>query len=402
MKRIIVAHPAQQHSYKTAEALADNNLLFKYITSVYRKEDSITNKVTFFLKGDAKKRALRRKNENIRDSDIVLLNELSGIFLLFLQRFKILKRFYDYYWEYHNKKFNISLKKYVRDHQKEIGGIIVYDQVSADFFSEELGIPVILDMSAPSIVFMVNNFAKFGVGINKYSDLITSCLVEIHGADLYLAASSVTKKSLEILGVESEKIILAPYGIEPVTNSEKTYANNDTPHFVFVGRVSQEKGIDVLDRYFIKYGLNDCWTFAGQYDEDSKFYKDYSDKAKFLGHVRKEKMMQIYQKSDVLIFPSLADGFGLSVIEALQSGVFVICSDSTGAKDLIIEQENGFVFKTGDEVDLNNKIRQYLNINKGISKTSIRATIKNQTWKNYSENLRTSLRKYLETAVSDE
>lgn len=39
MMKVIVAHPGQQHSYKTAVGLKEFNQLYKYITTVYMKKN---------------------------------------------------------------------------------------------------------------------------------------------------------------------------------------------------------------------------------------------------------------------------------------------------------------------------------------------------------------------------
>ena len=58
---------------------------------------------------------------------------------------------------------------------------------------------------------------------------------------------------------------------------------------------------------------------------------------------------QWMQKNDVLILPSLYDGWGAVVNEALQAGCFVICSDACGASMLLEEDAKlGLVFHAGD------------------------------------------------------
>ena len=44
MRKIIVAHPDKQHSFYLASALQKNEELYRYITTVYCKDDSITQK----------------------------------------------------------------------------------------------------------------------------------------------------------------------------------------------------------------------------------------------------------------------------------------------------------------------------------------------------------------------
>ena len=57
---------------------------------------------------------------------------------------------------------------------------------------------------------------------------------------------------------------------------------------------------------------------------------------------------EVYGKSSVLVHPSVAEGFGLVVAEAMACGVPVIVTDRTGAADLVREGENGYVVGAGD------------------------------------------------------
>jgi glycosyltransferase involved in cell wall biosynthesis len=57
---------------------------------------------------------------------------------------------------------------------------------------------------------------------------------------------------------------------------------------------------------------------------------------------------EVYGKSSVLVHPSLTDGFGYVVAEAMASGIPVIVTSSTGAADLIVDGQNGYIVPPGD------------------------------------------------------
>lgn len=54
-------------------------------------------------------------------------------------------------------------------------------------------------------------------------------------------------------------------------------------------------------------------------------------------------MVKKYNDADVFVFPSLADGMGLVALEAMASGLPVICTENCGCKDMIDEGKNGYV-----------------------------------------------------------
>lgn len=86
----------------------------------------------------------------------------------------------------------------------------------------------------------------------------------------------------------------------------------------------------------------------------------------FYGVKSMGKVSEIMQEYDVLVLPSLHDGWGAVVNEALTMGLYVICSDRCGAKYLLKDSRLGSIFKSGDVIDLENKIRDCLNNKSGI------------------------------------
>lgn len=76
-----------------------------------------------------------------------------------------------------------------------------------------------------------------------------------------------------------------------------------------------------------------------------------------LGIRPQSEISQHMAEADILILPSLYDGWGAVVNEALQAGCFIICSDACGASDLIkADARLGIVFHCDDEEQLRSSI----------------------------------------------
>ncbi len=87
----------------------------------------------------------------------------------------------------------------------------------------------------------------------------------------------------------------------------------------------------------------------------------------FTGPVSKEKLIKIYLAGDIYIMLSRFDTFGMVVLEAMAAGLPAIISSNVGARDIIKENENGFVISDTSNADyvaakieilLNNDIRK--------------------------------------------
>lgn len=79
---------------------------------------------------------------------------------------------------------------------------------------------------------------------------------------------------------------------------------------------------------------------------------DYNKNVIFYGNQSMENVHKFMEQYDILVLPSLHDGWGAVINEALIMGLYVICSDNTGAKSLLKSRKRGLVFKTDSDVDL--------------------------------------------------
>ena len=66
------------------------------------------------------------------------------------------------------------------------------------------------------------------------------------------------------------------------------------------------------------------------------------------------------QKNDVLVFPSLFEGFGLVITEAMSQGMPVITTERTAGPDLITHDHDGWLIKAGSTIALQEAIEQLL------------------------------------------
>ena len=79
---------------------------------------------------------------------------------------------------------------------------------------------------------------------------------------------------------------------------------------------------------------------------------------RFYGTQPMENIPEIMEQYDILVLPSLHDGWGAVVNEALTLGLYVICSDRCGAKYLLKNPVNGAVFMSNSASDLMYKLHE--------------------------------------------
>lgn len=144
-----------------------------------------------------------------------------------------------------------------------------------------------------------------------------------------------------------------------------TVSISSSPQYVFVGSLSPWKNPVSLVRAFsaTKCGM---LRFIGDGLLKNKLHKlieknNLQDNISIVGTIPQNKIPHFLYSSDVLVLPSLYDGWGAVVNEAIQAGCFVICSDACGASMLLEKDlKIGLVYKTGSDTALANCMK-YVN-----------------------------------------
>lgn len=117
------------------------------------------------------------------------------------------------------------------------------------------------------------------------------------------------------------------------------YRSNE--YYLYVGRVSKEKGVDVFCNAINELGLNG--KVVGDGDEKIKLQKKYPN-IEFVGWKNSNEVKVFMKSAKALIFPSLwYEGAPLTPLEAMQFGVPVVSSSCNAAIDYI-NNENGYIY----------------------------------------------------------
>jgi glycosyltransferase involved in cell wall biosynthesis len=139
----------------------------------------------------------------------------------------------------------------------------------------------------------------------------------------------------------------------------------DQSYYLYVGRLTEEKGVPVLLDAF-KDSAHQLKVIGTGPLED--MVQDYARKYSniiFVGAQPKDRVNVFIQGASALIFPSIwYETFGMVVIEAFSAGVPVIASDLGNIKNMVTDGVNGLRFKAADPRDLKNKIEFFENLSR--------------------------------------
>lgn len=410
--KIIVAHPGRQHSFRVAEALEKEGMLYKYATTVYDKDSSLWMKLAkAFLKGDELNRANKRKMKSVPDERVIQFYEFEGFLLLLIRRLDKKRSFTNWLEKHISIGFQKKLAKFIINNG--VGVVISYDCNSSVLFD-------ILKEKAPKVVRIIDDAHPNRNYLYKvYNDKIDSSgefvktyeacgylldkkIAETYGdeskkADLHIVASQFSKQSVYYNGFSDGQIIVAPYG---VNNSVFKPLNKVYDHGIkvlFVGEINQRKGIaQILEAAKELHTLNIEFNLVGLGKEyHSELYTPYESYVNFRGRVSFEELTQYYGTSHIFVFPSMGEGFGLVLLEALSAGLPIITSRNCGGPDIITEGVNGFTIEAGNTKQLVDRIKWFYNHMDELPKMQEAAiqSISNRGWDTYDCTLVSQLKK---------
>jgi len=194
-------------------------------------------------------------------------------------------------------------------------------------------------------------------------------------ADLILSVSEQTKKDIiDIYQVPEEKIQVTWQSVKQIKYQEdidfeekylKSHKINKEKYVLFVGNIEPKKNIKSLitamsfvdeDIKLVIVGKK-AWLWQDQLKNMSKYLK--KKRVKFMNYVDDEELAVLYRNATCLVFPSIYEGFGLPVLEAMQNNCPVICSGITSLPE--VAGDAALYIDPYDYKDIRSKITALLN-----------------------------------------
>jgi glycosyltransferase involved in cell wall biosynthesis len=179
-------------------------------------------------------------------------------------------------------------------------------------------------------------------GLNDSAEKRAKKDAEIGMADLLLLSSTFSVKSLALFPGKLPNYAVIPYGAPSEVAPAPTPAGNKL-RVIFVGGLSQIKGMSYFVEAISKVRELVEVTVIGKRVGECQKLDQFLASVNWIESVPHAKVLQIMKQCDVLILPSISDGFGLVVLEAMSQGLTAIVSDHAGVSDVIAHGTNGFV-----------------------------------------------------------
>ena len=403
---IILSHSGKQHSYQVAKALFDLKHLNLFYTSSYITSNALQK---YFVKS-GNTYFTRRFIEGLPGS-FVKANwhfELKEIIYrkIFGKTHKTQNAIYERDVKFDQYVRNQLYKKFKNSNQKPsiFWGFqgSCYKSLTA---AKDIGIYTFCELATAHIAYANKILGEESKLNPKWADSIdilkfpvdyeNRLLNEPFIADSVIVASEFTKMTLEDAGVPDNKIIKLPLGFD-MNNIKYDFKlddkiSNRPLKLLYAGTVTQRKGISYLLAANEKFKKSDIELhIIGGIQGDGEEFKKHLNNVFYHKPVSQQELFNLYCEYDALVLPTIFDGFGLVILEALSAGLPVITTNHSFGSEIIIDNYNGYLVPIRDVDSLYKSILMlrnksddtYTNMRENAHRSSIEFN-----WLNYQKRL---------------
>lgn len=379
--RVLLVHPGTQHAPCLAAELEREGMLFRFWTGFARS------------KGNGK-RDVAIPAERLRTRAWI------EMFTLALSRLRFPK---EKLWHLRNALF----QRLIPRSEIEAADVVVGFDTAAWLIGERAvhaGKKFVLDQTVAHPLSRAGTVRAAGGNETMWTDAFVprqECVRQAEArehelAEAVVAASSFAKKTLVENGVPAEKIRVIQYGVGEEwleagrTRRLKVRESRRHFRFLYAGYLTPRKGVGILlDAW---KGMNVSGVelrLAGGGSADAENARNVV----FLGQTSRKDLLREMTEADVFVFPSLFEGFGLVLLEAMAAGLPVITTPNTAGPDLFCDGREGVIVPAGDVVLLRRAMEDFLadpERARGMGQCAHELATQ-YTWKRYGEGWRALL-----------
>jgi glycosyltransferase involved in cell wall biosynthesis len=171
-----------------------------------------------------------------------------------------------------------------------------------------------------------------------------------------VVASSFTKRTLVESGIGSDKIAVVPYGVDCSAWPRREVARpvSGPLRLVFVGSLIQRKGIGYLLNAVSRFRPDrlELTLVTRDFEDTPLLTKKVGSNVEIRRRLSQQELVTALHAADLFVLPSIAEGFGQVIVEAMACGLPVLATENTAAADIVEHGSHGWVVTPRSEEEI--------------------------------------------------
>ena len=249
--------------------------------------------------------------------------------------------------------------------------------------------------NVPSALAMKNTSGKKVLSLHG---IYSKQIVQLHGK-IYSKASKIYEnsalRSADVVTVVSKEaydyyskkgfdVVQIPNAVDPTLFPKKATKRFEN-QIIYAGRLSKEKGIDILlqTAKILPSKYNLIILGNGPEENNVRDMANLKTNVHYLGYQSKQNTISLIRGSDLLVQPSLMEGLSSTLLEAMACETCVVASDVGGNPEIIDNDNTGILVKPNNREELLDKILDLMKNNEKRSKlaTAGLKVVEKYNWK---------------------
>jgi len=171
---------------------------------------------------------------------------------------------------------------------------------------------------------------------NTHPDVVAQELREYELADKVAVPSLFVKGSFISQKFPEERLILNHFGTNIKIFAPRLKQDN-VFRVIYAGSLSVRKGIHYLVKAFVAANIENSQLclVGGSTSDTPHLLTDADERVKLIGHVPQSQLADYYRNSNVFVMASIEEGMAMVQLQAIASGLPLICTTNTGGEDLL-------------------------------------------------------------------
>lgn len=395
-RRVLVHHPGSNHlAYELVAGLQGGGYDCNFETGFFYTEDSTLAHLVRCLPSSARariERELRRRSHKDVDPAKLRFHPMPELAYVALNRMGVGQDRLNRVIGWRNDVVDARVAARVRRERPDF--VVGHDSSAllAQRAAREIGTTSVLSQVIGHIAQGIAVFQEEMARAPEFAEslvlppdyIVERCQQEILEADSILASSNYVRDTLVARGADPTRTVVVPYGVD--VNRFRPGPKRERKGFrmLFVGSLSQRKGIKYLLEAVRRLNLPDSeLLLVGKMVGNPDAFKPYASLFRHVPHVPYHEVHALYQDADIFVYPSLHEGSAFATYEALASGLPVVATAETGS--VVRDGEEGFIVQMRDVEGLMARIEQlYRNPElRAAMALKARARAEDFTWAHY-------------------